>query len=299
MHRLIEYLKKHTLFADGAMGTYYGEKYQEDGFLVEKANLLFPERIKEIHLEYLKSGARLLRTNTFAINTGFFATREEMKKHIKAGYRLAEDAKDAFLKQCEKAGKKKPEIFIAADIGTIYDLGQRDENRVLQEYKFLIDTFMEAGADIFLLETQADIYYIPALVSYIKEQNKDAFVAVTFSFDKTGYTKTGLRLERMICRMCELNDVDAYGMNCGMEAAHMYQMLKNVTFPSENDLWEKCTLFLPGIAKDLWIRNRCDWWVLWHDTGIFYRTLCRIRKRDKTTKINRGCRRNICESYGI
>ena len=82
MHRLIEYLKKHTLLADGAMGTYYGEKYQEDGFLVEKANLLFPERIKEIHLEYLKSGARLLRTNTFAINTGFFATREEMKKHI-------------------------------------------------------------------------------------------------------------------------------------------------------------------------------------------------------------------------
>ena len=36
MHRLIEYLKKHTLFADGAMGTYYGEKYQEDGFLVER-----------------------------------------------------------------------------------------------------------------------------------------------------------------------------------------------------------------------------------------------------------------------
>lgn len=251
MHRLIEYLKKHTLFADGAMGTYYGEKYQEDGFLVEKANLLFPERIKEIHLEYLKSGARLLRTNTFAINTGFFATREEMKKHIKAGYRLAEDAKDAFLKQCEKAGKKKPEIFIAADIGTIYDLGQRDENRVLQEYKFLIDTFMEAGADIFLLETQADIYYIPALVSYIKEQNKDAFVAVTFSFDKTGYTKTGLRLERMIRRMCELNDVDAYGMNCGMEAVHMYQMLKNVTFPSD-----KPVLALPNAGYPYQLRGK-------------------------------------------
>lgn len=251
MHRLIEYLKKHTLLADGAMGTYYGEKYQEDGFLVEKANLLFPERIKEIHLEYLQSRARLLRTNTFAINSGFFATREEMKKHIKAGYRLAEDAKDTFLQQCEKAGKKKPEIFIAADIGTIYDLGQRDENRVLQEYKFLIDTFMEAGADIFLLETQSDIYYIPALVSYIKEQNKDAFVAVTFSFDKTGYTKTGLRLERMICRMCESNDVDAYGMNCGMEAAHMYQMLKNVTFPSD-----KPVLALPNAGYPYQLRGK-------------------------------------------
>ena len=173
----------------------------------------------------------------------------------------------------------------------------------------------KAGADIFLL-TQADIYYIPALVSYIKEQNKDAFVAVTFSFDKTGYTKTGLRLERMIGRMCGLNDVDAYGMDCGMEAVHMYQMLKNVTFPSD-----KPVLALPNAGYPYQLRgktiygknapyfcqvlqrfmdwNQCDWWVPVARHGIFCRTLCRIRKRDKTTKINRGCRRNICESYGI
>ena len=53
MHRLIEYLKKHTLFADGAMRTYY-QKYQEDGFLVEKSELTFSRRIKEIHLEYFE-----------------------------------------------------------------------------------------------------------------------------------------------------------------------------------------------------------------------------------------------------
>lgn len=236
MNRLTEYLQEHTLFADGAMGTFYGEKYQGEDVLVEKANILFPERIKEIHLEYLHSGARLLRTNTFAINTGFFSNREEMATCIKAGYHLTVEAKNVFLKECQDQ-KEKPEVFIAADIGTIYDLGQRDESEVLQEYKFLVDTFIEAGADVFLLETQSDIYYIPAIVSYIKEQIEDAFVAVTFSFDKTGYTKSGLHFERMIRLMCEDKDVDAYGINCGVEAAHMYQMLKNVTFPSDKPVF--------------------------------------------------------------
>ncbi|MDD6194343.1 MAG: bifunctional homocysteine S-methyltransferase/methylenetetrahydrofolate reductase [Lachnospiraceae bacterium] len=250
MNRLTEYLKGHTLFTDGAMGTYYGEKYQGEDVLVEKANILFPERIKEIHLEYLHSGARLLRTNTFAINTGFFSNREEMASCIKAGYHLAVEAKNTFLKECQEQ-KEKPEVFIAADIGTIYDLGQRDESEVLQEYKFMVDTFIEAGADIFLLETQSDIYYIPAIVSYIKEQIEDAFVAVTFSFDKTGYTKTGLRFERMVRRMCEMADVDAYGINCGVEAAHMYQMLEKVTFPSD-----KPFLALPNAGYPYQLRGK-------------------------------------------
>lgn len=250
MNRLTEYLKDHTLFADGAMGTYYGEKYHGDDVLVERANVLFPERIKEIHLEYLRSGARFLRTNTFAVNGGFFSNREEMATCIKAGYQLAEEARNAFLQECQEQGEV-PEVFIAADIGTIYDLGQRDESEVLQEYKFLVDMFIEAGADCFLLETQSDIYYIPAIVSYIKEQREDAFVAVTFSFDKTGYTKTGLRFERMICRMCEMPDVDAYGINCGVEAAHMYRMLQAVAFPSD-----KPVLALPNAGYPYQLRGK-------------------------------------------
>ena len=250
MSRLKKYLKEHALFADGAMGTYYGEKYPGEEILVERASILFPERIKEIHLEYLHSGARLLRTNTFAVNSGFFEDREEMAVHIKAGYHLAAEARDVFLQERGQKGENT-EIFIAADIGTIYDLGQRDEREVLSEYRFIVDTFLELGADVFLLETQSDIYYIPAIVSYIKEQKEDAFVAVTFSFDKTGYTKAGLRFERMIRRMCEDRYVDAYGINCGVEAAHMYQMLQSVNFPAD-----KPVLALPNAGYPYQLRGK-------------------------------------------
>lgn len=236
MNRLKEYLQDHTLFVDGAMGTYYGEKFSGDEILVERANILFPERVKQIHLEYLRSGARLLRTNTFAANSGFFDDEQAIKENIKAGYGLAQEAKSTFFAECRERGEI-PEVFVAADIGTIYDLGQRDESDVLQEYRMIVDAFLAEGADIFLLETQTDVYYVAPVVSYIKEQRADAFVAVTFSFDKTGYTKSGLRFERMIRLMCENKAVDAYGINCGVEAAHMYQMLKNVTFPSDKPVF--------------------------------------------------------------
>ena len=75
-----EYIKEQRLITDGAMGTYYEEKYSEDTVIAEKENLKNPEKIKEIHLEYLRAGARLIRTNTFAANTMFLADMQEVKE---------------------------------------------------------------------------------------------------------------------------------------------------------------------------------------------------------------------------
>lgn len=234
MNLLKEYLKKNTLFADGAMGTYYSSKYPDETFLVERGNTLFPERILGIHLEYLKSGARMIRTNTFATNGGFFYTREELQENLQAGYQLAKKAVEMY---CEQTDKVTDDYFVMADIGTIFDLGQKDETAVLEEYRFLIDCFLEAGAQNFLLETQSDVYYIFDIVQYIKKVQPQSFVAVTFSFDKTGYTKSGLGFERMIRLMAEHEEIDGYGLNCGVEAAHMFQMLKNVMFPSDKPVF--------------------------------------------------------------
>ena len=61
-------VKKRKLLMDGAFGTYYGQLY-DTAELPELANMKYPERVLQIHKEYLKAGARILRTNTFATNT--------------------------------------------------------------------------------------------------------------------------------------------------------------------------------------------------------------------------------------
>ena len=63
-----KYLEEHYVICDGAMGTYYESLYRTDE-KPEFANEKNPERILSIHREYVKAGANLIRTNTFASNT--------------------------------------------------------------------------------------------------------------------------------------------------------------------------------------------------------------------------------------
>lgn len=52
-------------------GNLLPEKYKDEQIFVERANTEAPERVKEIHLDYIAAGAKLIRTNTFATNTMF------------------------------------------------------------------------------------------------------------------------------------------------------------------------------------------------------------------------------------
>ena len=61
MKPISEYLKENYLICDGAFGTYYAEKYNTKE-LPELANLSAPERVREIHEEYVSAGAKLIRS---------------------------------------------------------------------------------------------------------------------------------------------------------------------------------------------------------------------------------------------
>lgn len=222
-----EYLRSRRLVTDGAMGTYYEEKYGRENGLAERANEYFPDRIKEIHLEYLKSGARLLRTNTFASNRMFFQDMEEVEKNIRAAWQIAVDAVEEFRMEYPEE-----EVFIAADVGTLYDSQQMEYEQMFEEHRQICDIFLDCGAECFLFETQADFTYLDSLSRYIKEK-ADVFLIAQFSFDKSGYTRSGLHVEKMVQMMADAACIDAYGWNCGMGATHMYQLLQEVVFPND------------------------------------------------------------------
>lgn len=222
-----EYLRSNRLVTDGAMGTYYEEKYGMENVLSETANQTEPDKIKAIHLDYLNSGARLLRTNTFATNTMFFDSEEAVLKNIRAGYRIAEEAVREFRSEHPDA-----EIVIGADIGTIYDADHMEYDAVLEEYKAICDTFLACGAECFVFETQADFTYLEPVTAYVKEK-ADVFIITQFSFDKSGYTRAGISVEKMIRTAAAMKSVDAYGLNCSVEATHLYRLLKDVTFPND------------------------------------------------------------------
>ena len=58
-----EYLKGNKLLCDGAFGTYYSIIGNEK--IAEKANITDKESVCNVHKQYIKNGAKLIRTNTF------------------------------------------------------------------------------------------------------------------------------------------------------------------------------------------------------------------------------------------
>ncbi|BCN32047.1 bifunctional homocysteine S-methyltransferase/methylenetetrahydrofolate reductase [Anaeromicropila herbilytica] len=223
-----DYLKTHKLIMDGAMGTYYSKLVNDESAIAERANLQNPEIILNIHKEYIASGAKLLRTNTFVASKEILEiTEAEQRKLIKAGYQIAKEA----------AESSSEEVYIAADIGPIPENAESEYEDILSEYKVLIDSFLEVGATIFLFETFSDIKYIAPLVKYIKQDKEsDIFIITNFCLNKNGYTKSGLSAKRLLEEIRDIKEIDAVGFNCGIGSGHMYQILEGLTFPSNKYL---------------------------------------------------------------
>lgn len=244
--KIKEYLQQHRLVTDGAMGTYYEKKYQNHTEASEYANTKYPERILDIHLEYLRAGAKLIRTNTFASNTLLFENMEQVQENIRAGFAIAQQAKERYL---QELGRQE-DIYIAADIGPVYAAGL-EEKQTLEEYKAVCDAFLSCKAEIFLFETQTDFSELGRAAAYIREKSPEAFIAAQFAFDKSGYTRSGISLERIIEMAEGCRELDAYGFNCGVGAAHMYQLLKNAAFSGD-----KFVSALPNAGYPVTLRGK-------------------------------------------
>lgn len=219
-----EYLKEHRLLMDGAMETYFDAVGKNGETMAEYANESDPECIKKIHCDYIKNGAKLIRTNTFAVNHVFFHSKEEMRKTIHLAYEIAKEAVD----ECGN------DTYIGASIGPIPEDGELEDRNILQEeYQFLCDCFLEVGCHIFVFETFTVLEDLILIAKYLKEKDPDVFIMGNFHFNRMGYTKEGLSIQRFLNIAGNVDYFDAYGLNCGMGAAHLYELLKKVTFPSE------------------------------------------------------------------
>ncbi|HEX3075337.1 MAG TPA: bifunctional homocysteine S-methyltransferase/methylenetetrahydrofolate reductase [Lachnospiraceae bacterium] len=217
-----EYLDKHIMIMDGAMGTYFARKKQEDSAISEWANIDDPELIREIHKEYIQAGATLLRTNTFAVNTKVLnITEAQQVQMIRKAYEIAVEA-------TLDVGR---DIFIASDIGPIPEHADSNEEETLAEYQRICETFLGLGSKLFLFETFSDLHYIKKLVPFIKEREKDAFIITNFCLNKNGYTKSGTSAKRILEQISDIKGIDACGFNCGIGSGHMYQILKKLEFP--------------------------------------------------------------------
>ena len=195
-----EYLKKEPLVFDGGMGTYYAQKTHTRGKGVELANIETPLGVETIHTEYLNAGAHAIKTNTFAANRIVYQGEEALVQGIiRTGWELAARAAEPFG------------AYVFADIGPVSGLPPAD---IIEEYRFLSDIFLAAGARHFLFETNSSADGLVETAAHIKQECPEAFILTSFSAFPGGYTRDGFFVEELVRQVAESGYIDAVGFNC-------------------------------------------------------------------------------------
>src|SRR3982750_48560 len=95
----LQRLSKSPILCDGAMGTLLYSKGIFINQCYDELNVSQPELIRNIHHEYLQSGAVIVETNTFGANS-FRLARHTMSERVReinlAGVRVAREAAKSF-----------------------------------------------------------------------------------------------------------------------------------------------------------------------------------------------------------
>lgn len=222
-------IQQEKVLFDGAFGTYYGGKYDTKQ-LPELANLEAPERVKEIHREYLEAGAQILRTNTFAANSFCMdLSPEQIDETLRRGVRLA---REAVAEWREDTGETR-EVYIAGDIGQIPCDTPSQKEALSREYQEICRVLSEEGVDLFVFETFSEMEEILPVIKMIGDQT---FITVQFSVNQFGYSNAGLSARKLLQRAGGVKEIDAVGFNCGVGPSHMHRILQQLEKPADKFL---------------------------------------------------------------
>ena len=216
-----EKLGKELLIFDGAMGTMLQARGLEAGELPETWNVLKPQEIKDVHLQYLNAGADIIKTNTFGANCfKCKGTDYTVEPLVGEGLKVAREA-------IAESGKT---AYAALDMGSLgkllKPLGELEFEQACEAFGEIVRAGRD-NADLVLIETMSDCYETKAAVLAAKE-NSQLPVIVTMTFDADGKLLTGGDIASAVATLEGLG-VDAIGFNCGLGPKQMLQLLPQLT----------------------------------------------------------------------
>ncbi len=191
------------LLFDGAMGTQLQARGLAAGEVPELLCLTNPQQITQIHQAYVQAGSEVVTTNTFGASApklGDAATVEEVFSAAVA---------------CAKASGAR---YVAADIGPtgslLEPMGTLPFDTAYELFAQQVRAADTAGADLFIIETMADLAEAKAAVLAAKECS-DLPIFCTMTFDEDGRTFLGTTPEVAAKTLSSLG-ANVVGINCSL-----------------------------------------------------------------------------------
>lgn len=213
---LLKRLETDILIGDGAMGTLLYEQGVDRCF--EELNLIDAEKILAVHEAYLKAGASVIQTNTYAAN------RIKLENHG-----LEAKVKEINAAACQIAKRAVLDKgYVVGTIGGMRNFKLKELTNVEWETAFLeqVDALLSEDIDGLLLETFYDFDEIQEAVTLIKKRTSLPLIAQV-SLGDVGVLQGGIPLAHALQTLEDLG-ADVVGLNCRMGPYHMARSLEEV-----------------------------------------------------------------------
>ena len=212
--------EKGFILADGAIGTNLFAKGLETGDAPELWNVDEPEKVLELHREFVDAGADILLTNSFGAN------EYRLKLHD------AQDRVDVLNREAVRLAKlaaseaDKP-VFVAGSMGPTGELfaplGTLSYDDAFAAFQAQAQAFEAAGADCLWIETMSSAEEMEAAAKAAQTTALPVFATMTF--DTAGRTMMGI-LPSAYAEQASALSLDAFGANCGIGPAELLDTVR-------------------------------------------------------------------------
>ncbi len=199
-----------SILADGATGTNLMKLGLEHGAPPEEWNLIHPDRIRQVHREFIDAGAQIILTNSFG-GTRFRLKLHQMEDRVYelnyAAARLARQEADAADQTVAVGGSIGPSGEILSP------LGERSFEDARAGFTEQAHALSEGGVDVLWIETMSDLNEVRAAAEGARAAS-DLPLVITMTFDTNGHTMMGVSPLQALHALREYEPL-AVGGNCG------------------------------------------------------------------------------------
>jgi len=216
---------------DGATGTMLQAAGLEEGYCPELYNVERPEVMKDIHIQYLKSGSDIITTNTFGacgLKLEDYDLQDRVREINIAAVKIAKEA----------IAETKPEAHVAGSMGPtgrfLKPLGNMSFDDIYNTYREQADALIEGGVDFIIIETIIDVQEMRAALLASLDARKaagktkdDVQVICQFSFSEDGRTITGTPPD-VAAIIVDALGADIIGINCSLGPEQITPLIEKI-----------------------------------------------------------------------
>lgn len=235
------------LVADGATGTNYQARGLARGQAPEEWLLQAPDKVTQLHRDFVQAGSNIILTNTFGATALRLAHAGLQDDAAQVNQRAAELAREAATSAAD--GQR---VWVAGSIGPSGQLlepfGTLTREEAVAQFGAQAKALADGGVEILIIETQFDLGEATAAFEGARALT-DLPIIVSFSFDMGTNTMMGLKAGQVAKEMTALG-ADMVGVNCGRSLEENFINLQEMRAATHLPLWMKPNAGLPRMTDD-------------------------------------------------